>query len=306
MEFKDYYKILGISQTASADEVKKAYRKLAIKYHPDKNPNDKTAEEKFKEISDANEVLKDETKRKEYDGLADDYKNYQQTGGKQGFNGFSQGNQNYQSRSNAGQSFDEDSFADFFATMFGGHTGNAKSRAQTAPKGQDFDADIEISLEEAYWGTTRQVQLETQKLAMKIKPGISEGQVLRIKGKGGKGANGASDGDLTITVHVTLHPIFKRKEHDLYCTIEVDLYTAILGGKTELKTLKGKINIAVTKETANGKVVRLKKMGMPIFNKPEEFGDLYATIAIKMPTHLSEKELELFNQLALLHHGQTA
>lgn len=306
MEFKDYYKILGISQTASADEVKKAYRKLAIKYHPDKNPNDKTAEEKFKEISEANEVLKDETKRKEYDGLADDYKNYQQTGGKQGFNGFSQGNQNYQSRSNAGQSFDEDSFADFFATMFGGHTGNAKSRAQTAPKGQDFDADIEISLEEAYLGTTRQVQLETQKLAMKIKPGISEGQVLRIKGKGGKGANGAPDGDLTITVHVTLHPIFKRKEHDLYCTIEVDLYTAILGGKTELKTLKGKINIAVTKETANGKVVRLKKMGMPIFNKPEEFGDLYATITIKMPTHLSEKELELFNQLALLHHGQTA
>jgi curved DNA-binding protein len=306
MDFKDYYKILGISKTASADEVKKAYRKLAIKYHPDKNPNDKTAEEKFKEVSEANEVLKDETKRKEYDGLADDYKNYQQTGGKRGFAGFSQGNQNYQSRGNAGQSFDEDSFADFFASMFGGQAGNAQGRTQTAPKGQDFNADMEVSLEEAYLGTTRQVQLETQKLALKLKPGIFEGQVLRLKGKGGKGANGAIDGDLMITIHMSLHPVFKRKEHDLYCTIVVDLCTAILGGKTEIKTLKGKINIAVTKETANGKLVRLKKMGMPIFNKPEDFGDLYATINIKMPTHLSEKELELFNKLALLQHGQTA
>ena len=306
MDFKDYYKILGISKTASADEVKKAYRKLAIKYHPDKNPNDKAAEEKFKEVNEANEILKDEKKRKEYDALADDYKNYQQSGGKQGFDGYSQGNRNqgnqqYQSRGNGRQQFDDDSFADFFANMFGGQAGNTQSRQQPS-KGQDFSAEMQVSLEEAYAGTTRQVQLETQKLSMKIKPGVVEGQTLRLKGKGGKGANGVQDGDLIITVHITESPIFKRKENDLYCTIYVDLYTAILGGKTEIKTLKGKINITIPKETSNGKELRLKKMGMPIFNKPEEFGDLYATVSVKMPINLSSKELELVNQLATLHN----
>ena len=309
MDFKDYYKILGIAKTASADEVKKAYRKLAIKYHPDKNKDDKTAEEKFKEVNEANEILKDETKRKEYNILAEDYKNYQQSGGKQSFDGYKQGNRNqgksqYESRGNTGQPFDEDSFADFFSNMFGGQAGNAQNRKQQPARGQDFTAEMEVSLEEAYAGTTRQIQLETQKLSLKIKPGVTEGQILRLKGKGGKGSNGAAEGDLMITVHVTENSIFKRKENDLYCTINVDLYTAVLGGKAEIKTLKGKININITKATANGKVVRLKKMGMPIFNKPDEFGDLYATIYIKIPTDLSEQELELFNQLSLLQHGK--
>lgn len=310
MDFKDYYKILGIDKSATVDEVKKAYRKLAIKYHPDKNPNDKTAEEKFKEISDANEILKDEKKRKEYDDLANDYKNYQQSGAKQSFDGFrqrnhNQGNQQYQNGSNRSQSFDEDSFADFFANMFDGQGGNSQNRKQQASKGQDFTAEMEISLEEAYSGTTRLVQLETQKLSMKIKPGVSEGQILRIKGKGGSGTTNEINGDLNITVHIAEHQLFIRKKDDLYCTINVDLYTAILGGKTEIKTLKGKINIAVAKSTANNKVVRLKNMGMPIFNKPEEFGDLYATVVIQIPANLSEKELELFNQLALLQNGKS-
>ena len=306
MDFKDYYKILGISKTASAAEVKKAYRILAVKYHPDKNPNDKAAEEKFKEVNEANEILKDEKKRKEYDGLAEDFKNYQQSGGKQGFDGFNQGNPNqgnqqYQSRGNGGQQFDEASFADFFSNMFGGEAGNSQ-RKQQPSKGQNFTAEMEISLEEAYTGTTRQVQLESQKLAMKIKPGVIEGQLLRLKGKGGKGATDTLNGDLIITVHITENTIFKRKENDLYCTIIINLYTAILGGKAEIKTLKGKINITILKDTTNGKIVRLKKMGMPIYNKPEEFGDLYATVSIKIPMNLSSKELELFNQLALLHN----
>ena len=306
MDFKDYYKILGITKTASAEEIKKAYRKLAIKYHPDKNPNDKAAEEKFKEANEANEILKDENKRKEYDTLSDDYKNYQQSGGKQGFDGFNQGNRNqgnqqYQSRGNSSQQFDESSFADFFANMFGGQN-NGNSQRQQQAKGQDFTAEMEISLEEAYQGTSRQVQLEFQKLAIKIKPGVSEGQILRLKGKGAKGFNGAPDGDVMITVHIIENAIFKRKDNDLNCTINIDLYTAILGGKTEIKTLKGKIIISIPNETANGKILRLKKMGMPIFNKPDEFGDLYATITIQMPTNLSEKELELFNQLAKIHN----
>ena len=309
MDFKDYYKILGVSKTASADEVKKAYRKLAVKYHPDKNKDDKAAEEKFKEVNEANEVLKDETKRKEYDILAEDYKNYQQSGGNQGFDGFSQsnryqGNPQYQSRGNAGQQFDEDSFADFFSSMFGTrNNGGAQSRQQSY-KAQDYTASMEISLEEAYAGTTRQIQLEAQKLAMKIKPGVKDGQVLRLKGKGSKGTNGAQDGDLLFNVKVLQNAIFDRKEDNLYCSVTIDLFTAILGGKSEITTLKGKINITVPKETANGKVLRLKKMGMPIFNKPDEFGDLYATMNIKMPTNLSEKELELFNQLALLQNAK--
>jgi curved DNA-binding protein len=137
---------------------------------------------------------------------------------------------------------------------------------------------------------------------MKIKPGVMEGQVLRLKGKGEQGANSAANGDLIITVHVLENPTFKRKGNDLYCAINVDLYTAILGGKSEIKTLKGKINITILKETPNGKILKLKKMGMPIFNKSEDFGDLYATVSIKMPHNLSVKELELFNQLSKLQH----
>ena len=310
MDFKDYYKVLGVSSTATADEVKKAYRKLAIKHHPDKNKGDKISEEKFKEISEANEVLKDEKKRKEYDNLAEDYKNYQKQGGKQGFDGYNQKNQQqqsnpFQNRSNTGQQFDDETMNDFFASMFGGQGGrNTQGRKQDL-KGQDFTATMKISLEDAYSGTTQQVQLETQKLAMTIKPGVTEGQILRLKGKGGKGSNGGQDGDLMITVQIIENQSFKRKENDLYSTIEVDLYTAILGGKTEINTLKGKISVAIAKETPNGKVVRLKKMGMPIFNKIDEFGDLYATISVKMPSNLSVKEIELFNQLASLQNGKS-
>jgi len=308
MDFKDYYKILDIPKTASADEVKKAYRKLAVKYHPDKNKDNKVAEEKFKEVNEAHEILKDETKRKEYDSLAEDYRNYEKSGGKQGFDGYSQSSRNqgssYQNRGYGGQQFDDDSFADFFSNMFGGRgNGNGQSRQQSY-KGQDFTATMELSLQEAFAGTSRQIQLETQKLAMKIKPGVKDGQVLRLKGKGSKGANGGQDGDLLITVQIAQNSVFKRKDDDLYCAINVDLFTAILGGKSEIDALKGKINITIPKETPNGKVVRLKKMGMPIFNKADEFGDLYATINIILPTNLTETELQLFNELALLHHGK--
>lgn len=309
MDFKDYYKILDVSKTASADEIKKSYRKLAIKYHPDKNKDDKVAEEKFKAVTEANETLKDEKKRAAYDKLAEDYRNYEQSGGRQGFDGFSKGNRTqgnpYQNSGNGGQQFDEDSFADFFSNIFsGGTSGNARGRQQ-ASKGQDFTATMEISLEDAYIGTTRQVQLETQKLALKINPGVKDGQVLRLKGKGGKGNNGGPDGDLLITVQIIDNPNYKRKDSDLYCTINVDLLTAVLGGKTEVSTLKGKINITIPKETANGKVLRLKQMGMSIFNKPDEYGDLYATVYVKMPTNLSEKEIELFNQLAIIQHEKS-
>ena len=309
MDFKDYYKILDVPKTASVDEIKKAYRKLAVKYHPDKNKDDKVAEEKFKEVNEANEILKDETKRKEYDSLAEDYQNYQKSGGKRGFDGYSQGSRNqgstYQNRGYGGQQFDEDSFADFFSNMFGGRTtGNGQSRQQSY-KGQDFTATMELSLEEAYAGTTRQIQLETQKLAMKIKPGVRDGQVLRLKGKGSKGTNGGPDGDLLITLKLK-KILFSKKRRRFVLYYKCRFIYCNFRRKIRNQYIERKINITIPKETANGKEVRLKKMGMPVFNKPEEFGDLYATINIKMPTNLSDKELELFNELALLHHGKPA
>ncbi len=304
MNFKDYYKILGVAKTASEDEIKKAYRKLAVKYHPDKNPDNKPAEEKFKEANEANEVLSDPDKRKQYDKLADDWKNYQQQGGKQGFDGFKQGNRGYgyTNQQGANDQNSDDSFADFFSSVFGNGFSGGQGRQRTS-KGQDYNAQTQITLEEAFTGTTRQLQLDDTKLEMKLKPGVANGQVLRLKGKGSKGRNGGADGDLYITIHVAEHPIFNRKDDDLYCNITVDLYTAILGGQSLITTLRRQLKINIAPETDNGKVLRLKGMGMPRYDNATEHGDLYATINIKMPKNLSVKEIELFKDLSTIHYA---
>ncbi|MFY9308216.1 MAG: J domain-containing protein [Bacteroidia bacterium] len=298
MDYKDYYKILGISKTATADEIKKAYRKLAVKYHPDKNPNDKSAGEKFKEINEANEVLGNPEKRKRYDELGENWNSYQQSPpwgqNKQG-PGFNNDNA-YQYTT--GEQFRESDFSDFFESVFGNRFGGGKQSRARAFKGQDYNAEMQISLEEAYSGTTRQFELDNQKLQLKTKPGTKDGQVLRLKGKGGKGVNGGADGDVYITVHIPEHPHFKRKEDDLYCDATVDLYTAILGGEALIRTLRGPIKITLGKETDNGKVLRLKGMGMPVYGKDNEYGDLYVKVNIKLPKNLSPKELELFMELS--------
>lgn len=303
MDFKDYYKILGIDKTATADEIKKAYRKLAIKYHPDKNPNDKSSEEKFKEINEANEVLGDVEKRKKYDELGENWKYYQQSGQQGGqkqaqdFDWSKWANKEGGSYQSGGQ-FQEGDFSDFFSTIFGESFAGSRQDRQRTFKGQDFNAEMQISLEEAYSGTTRQLELDNQKLQLKTKPGIKDGQLLRLKGKGGKGLNGGPDGNLYISVHVSEHPHFKRKDDDLYCDIEVDLYTAILGGQTLIRTLRNPIKMTINKETDNGKVLRLKGMGMPKYGKENEFGDLYAKVNVKLPKNISEKEMELFKVLS--------
>lgn len=304
MDFKDYYKILGVTKAADDDDIKKAYRKLALKYHPDKNPDNKPAEEKFKEVNEANEVLSNTEKRKQYDMLANDWKNYQQQGGKQGFDGFKQGNRSYGNTSQRGTNndFGDDSFADFFSSVFGNGFNSGQARQRTN-KGQDYNAQAQITLEEAFTGTTRQLQLDDTKLEMKLKSGVANGQVLRLKGKGGKGSNGGTDGDLYITIHVLEHAIFKRKENDLYCNISVDLYTAILGGQSLVTTLRSQLKINILPETDNGKVLRLKGMGMPRYDNATEHGDLYATINIKMPKNLSVKEIELFKDLSTIHYA---
>ena len=303
MDYKDYYKILGVAKTATTAEIKSAYRKLAVKHHPDKNANNKASEEIFKAAAEAHEVLSDTEKRKKYDELGENW-NSQQS---QGFN--SQQRQNQQYRGNQysqGDQFNDGNFSDFFESMFGNRYGGGRQSQQRATKGQDYNADMQITLEDAFAGTTREVQLETQKLAMKVKPGVKNGQVLRLKGKGGKGINGGPDGDLYITVHIAEHPHYKRKDDDLYCDITVDLYTAMLGGQTLINTLRNPIRMNIAPETDNGKTLRLKGMGMPRFGKENEFGDLYATVIIQLPKNISQKEKELFTELSTLKNTSHA
>jgi curved DNA-binding protein len=296
MDYKDYYKILGVSKTATADEIKKAYRKLAIKYHPDKNPNDKTAEEKFKEINEANGVLGDTEKRKKYDELGANWNSYQQPGS--GYESSQRGGNGGYSNYSNNQQFEGENFSDFFENIFGNSGGRKSNTGSRAYKGEDYNAEMQISLEEAYKGTTRQIDLGDQKLQLNIKQGVKDGQLLRLKGKGGKGVNGGQNGDVFIKVQVPEHPHYKRKEDDLFCDISVDLYTAILGGQTLINTLRNPIKMNIASDTSNGKVLRLKGMGMPKYDKENEFGDLYAKVNVLLPKNLSPKEIELFNELS--------
>ncbi len=301
MDFKDYYKILGVDKTASADDIKKAYRKLAVKYHPDKNQGNKQAEEKFKEANEANEILGNPEKRKKYDELGANWKQYENQGG-QGYNqgrNQQQGGQRYYSSGNEGFEGSEN-FSDFFESYFGGNFGSqGGQRGRRSQSGSDYEAEVQLSLEEAYAGTSRMMEVNGEKLQMKFK-GVQEGQKLRIKGKGGQGLNGGTRGDIYVNVHIAPHPHFERKGDDLYCEAPVELYTAILGGKSPVRTMKGIIKIDIAKEMDNGKTLRLKGMGMPKFGKENEFGDLYAKVKIIIPKKLTVKEIELFEQLSQL------
>lgn len=293
MEFKDYYKILGVTKNASQDEIKKAYRKLAVKYHPDKNPNDKTIEEKFKEINEANEVLSNVEKRKKYDEVGENWKYYQQQGMSEA--DFNWSKTDSGGSHNGGQ-FDESNFADFFESVFGGRF----NQRQKTFRGSDYKAELHLTLEEAYEGSTQKMQVGDQLLHIKIRPGIKDGQILRMKGKGGKGSAPGQEGDIYITVHIMDHDFFTRKDNDLYCTVNVDLYTAILGGQAVVKTLRNPTKVTIGKETDNGKVLRLKGMGMPIYNTTDQFGDLYVKVQVKLPKNLSAKEIDLFKELLSL------
>ncbi len=301
MDYKDYYKILGVTKSASTDEIKKAYRKLAVKYHPDKNQGNKKAEELFKEANEANEVLSNPEKRKKYDELGENWKQYenQNSQGSQGFNRSQyqqRGGQQY--RSSGTEGFGDENFSDFFESIFGrGFDGSGGQRQSRAQNGVDYQAEVELSLEEVYNGTSRLLEVNGEKLQMKFK-GVQDGQKLRIKGKGGQGIGAGARGDIYVGVHIPPHPHFERKGDDLYCEAPVELYTAILGGKALIRTMKGNIKVDIVKETDNGKTLRLKGMGMPKFGKDNEFGDLYAKVKIIIPKQLTEQEIELFTKLS--------
>lgn len=344
MEYKDYYNILGINRDASADEIKKAFRKLARKYHPDINPGDQAAENKFKEINEAYEVLSDSDKRKKYDQFGADWNRYQQTGGAGGFDWSRYANQpgggvRIDFGDLGGSGFGgfgggtQGGFSDFFETLFGatgGRQTSGFSGGGTRPqKGQDYEQAVEISLEEAYNGTQRQMRIEvpqqcatcrgtgaqnnticptcggtgvngqqTRTLTIKIPAGIDTGGKVRVSGEGGFGINGGPSGDLYLVVTVAPHPRYEREGQDLRFYAPIDLYTMILGGTARIGLLSGKtLTLQIPPHTQNGRTFRIRGQGMPKPGQPDQRGDLYVVAEAQLPTELSPRERELVEEL---------
>jgi curved DNA-binding protein len=323
MEYKDYYKILGVNKNATEKEIKAAFRKLARKYHPDVNPNDPQAESRFKEINEANEVLTDPKKRAKYDQLGADWQRWQQAGGRPGDFNWSQwttgpGGQRvhvqYGSPEDLGDLFGSGSpFSDFFTSIFGSGMGGARQRRtgragsfqgfdyqSLSQTGQDLEQEVEISLSEAYQGTTRILNKDGRRLEVKIPTGAKTGTKVRVRNEGTPGMAGGQAGDLYLRVKVTDDPRFERKGDDLYVTVPVDLYTAVLGGETRVPTLSGDLNLKIPAGSQNGQTFRLRGQGMPRLRKPEEHGDLYARLNVRLPTQLTAAQRQLFEQLRKL------
>ena len=304
MAYIDYYKILGVAKNASQDEIKKAYRKLARKYHPDLNPGDKEAEKKFKELNEANEVLANEENRKKYDKYGENWKHgeeyekaqqqqrqYQQQNYGGGFGGFS------------GADFGEgEDYSDFFQNMFGGNAGGGFGRSTRGSasgkfKGQDVNAELNLNLRDAAKTHQQTFEINGKKVRITIPAGVYDGQQIKLKGHGNPGFNGGPNGDLYITFNIPKDSEFERVGDDLKTKVAIDLYTAVLGGNIEVKTLEGNVNLKVKPETQNATTVRLKGKGFPIYKKEGQFGDLYVTYEVQIPRNLTEKQKELFEQL---------
>jgi curved DNA-binding protein len=310
MEYKDYYKILGVDKKASEKEIKKAYRKLARKHHPDVNPGDDSAEDRFKEINEAHEVLSDPDKRKKYDQLGASWRQYQHTGGQPG--GFDWGQ--WYTQPGGGRVHVEyadlsdlfgggGGFSDFFSAVFGGAgrggstTGRTRGQPYATP-GQDYEQEVEITLEEAFSGTTRVMEKDGRRLEVKIAAGVQTGSRVRMRGEGGGSHGGGDKGDLYLRVKVLPHGTIERRGDDLYCDVPVDLYTAVLGGEVRVPTLKGGAMLRIPPETQGGKTFRLKGQGMPHLKDAQKHGDLYAKVSVQVPEKLSDKERQLFRELA--------
>ncbi|MEZ5084625.1 MAG: DnaJ C-terminal domain-containing protein [Bacteroidales bacterium] len=310
MEYKDYYIILGVDKKASQGDIKKAYRKLAQKYHPDKNPDNKEAEEKFKNISEAYEVIGKPESRKKYDELGANWKQYQQAGfdpSAQGFSGGRPGGSyRYEFHGDPSEMFGGSGFSDFFESFFGGSgarfSGFGNFGRETS--GSDLTGEISISLKEAYFGTERIVDLGNEKIRVKIKPGAYDGLKLKIKGRGQKGTSGKS-GNLFLTIRIQPHNLFRRNGHDLFMEISIDIFTAMLGGKQKIQTFSGEVNINIPEGIQMGKSLRLKGKGMPVYDKPG-FGDLIVKLNVQLPKKLNQGQKELINKLKLSFQNQYA
>ncbi len=318
MEYKDYYRILGVEKDASSEDIKRAYRRLARKHHPDVNPNDPDAERRFKEINEAHEVLRDPEKRSKYDRLGANWQSYQQTGGEPGGFDWSQwfagggaapggrapggGQRVYTEYGDMEDLFGQGGFSDFFESIFGrGATGTRTGFQQQprAMRGHDVEHPVEVTLEEAYHGTTRILQVGDRRLEVKIPAGVDTGSRVRIAGEGQPG-QGAPSGDVYLKIQVLPHSRYQREGDDLRMTLPVDLYTMVLGGEVVVTTLKGRVSLRIPAGTRTGQSFRLRGQGMPVLRKPDQFGDLYVEVQPVLPTGLSEREKELFGELAAM------
>lgn len=303
MDYIDYYKVLGIDKNASAKEIKAAYRKLARKFHPDVNTGDKDAEQKFKEINEANEVLGNEENRKKYDQHGKDWKHAdeiekmrQQQGSRQSYGGQGGGFGGGDFGSQFGGGPENDDFSEFFQNMFGRGNGGG-SRTSGRFKGQDYNAELKLDLTDIFKTQQQVLTINNSKIRLTIPAGVEDGQTIKISGKGGPGANGGPAGDLYIRFSINNNTSFKREGPNLYSNIDVDLYTAILGGEVIVKTFDSQVKLKIAPETQSGTKVRLKGKGFPVYRKEGESGDLIVTYIIKNPQNLTEKEKELFLEL---------
>jgi len=301
MDYIDYYKTLGIDKNATADEIKKAYRKLARKHHPDLNPNDPEAARFFQQLNEANEVLSDPEKRKKYDQYGKDWKHaeqFEQAGRQQasaGSNPFTESGHPFGgSGDHYSYSGDADDFSDFFASMFGSRGGGRQARF----KGSDYHASVPLNLSQVYKTHKQVFTINGKNVRITVPAGVANGQEIKLSGYGSPGVNGGPAGDLYLTFDIKNDTAFERRGDDLYKNVPLDLYKAMLGGEETLDTLSGKVKLKVAPETQNGTKVRLKGRGFPVYKKDGVFGDLYITYQVLLPTHLTAKEKELFEQLS--------
>jgi curved DNA-binding protein len=296
MAFIDYYKILGIEKTATPKDIKNAYRKLARKYHPDLNPNNQDAKANFQQINEANEVLSDPEKRKKYDQYGKDWEHADD------FERQQQQQQQTQSSGARGGGFSggssQSDFSDFFESMFGGSGAASAGRGrQSKYRGDDYTTEIHLDLMEAYKTHKQTLTVNGNTIRISIPAGVENGQIIKITGHGGPGVNGGPNGDLYITFSVANLSTIKRLGNNLYCNVELDLYTAVLGGEITINTLDGKVKLKVKPETQQGTKVNLKGKGFPVYKNEGQFGDLQITYSIKIPTNLTDKQKKLFEEL---------
>ena len=297
MAFIDYYKVLEVDKKATEAEIKKAYRKLARKYHPDLNPNDKEAERKFKELNEANEVLSHVENREKYDTYGENWQHGEE------FEKSKQQQRQYQGNGqqggyDAGGFSGGGDFSDFFESMFGGQSTSGGNRRNAQFKGQDFNAELQLDLKDVYTTHKRTLTINGKNIRITIPAGVENGQQIKISGLGGEGSGTGPKGDLFITFSIDNHTNFKLDKHNLYTAVKLDLYTAILGGEITANTFDGKVKLTIKPGTQNGTKVKLKGKGFPVYKKEGEFGDLYLTFQIQIPTNLTEKEKELFTELS--------
>lgn len=298
MAFIDYYQILGITKAASEKDIKNAYRKLARKYHPDLNPNDKEANKKFQQLNEANEVLSDPEKRKKYDQYGENWEHgaeYEAQMRQQ--NQKRQQNRNYSNPFYGADGVGDENFSDFFQSMFGQGKRTSGGR-QSKYRGQDLNAELQLNLSEIAETHKRIITINGKSIRLTIPGGIENGQTIKITGHGNAGQNGGPAGDLFIKFNIIDDPRFVRNGSDLFCNVKLDLYTAILGGEVTVDTLNSKVKVKIKPETQNGTKVKLKGKGLPIYKKEGEFGDFYITYEVQLPTNLTDKQIELFTELS--------